>query len=303
MGDAVLVASDRDSDGSIRRDSEVWFEDGNIVVIAQNTAFRIHKSVVSVHSSVFRDLFSIPQPSLTVDGVNVSFDGCRVVRVSDTSYDFRELLRAIYYGGVSNVHPDQAMPFPVLAALGRLSHKYQLDQLLAGVIRRMKDTFTTQLDVWDPTQASGFCSAGSSLRLELELEPSDAIEALNLIRLLDRPEMIPTAVFGCCQESLALLLQGTTRRGDGVTAERLSPSDLELCFKVERKLGSDDSDCLSPAKCLDSLKVVLDKCHEDLRDCIFPDPFDTYYIGMLESLAYCEELCRKSGGVFQDSWE
>ena len=84
-----------------KRDSEVWFEDGNVVVVAQNTAFRFHKSVVSLHSSVFRDLFSIPQPSLMdeeVDEILIS-DGCPVVHVSDTSYDFRELLRAIY-GGV-----------------------------------------------------------------------------------------------------------------------------------------------------------------------------------------------------------
>lgn len=83
-------------DDSVKRDSEVWFEDGNIVVIAQNTAFRFHKSVLSLHSSVFSDLFSIPQPSPAGEE---TLDGCPVVHVSDTSYDFRELLRAIY-GGV-----------------------------------------------------------------------------------------------------------------------------------------------------------------------------------------------------------
>ena len=89
-----------DNPNPTKRDSEVWFEDGNIVVVAQNTAFRFHKSVVSLHSSVFRDLFSIPQPSLIlIDGeVLEIFDGCPVVHVSDTSYDFRELLRAIYGG-------------------------------------------------------------------------------------------------------------------------------------------------------------------------------------------------------------
>ena len=92
-------------DDSITRDSDVWYEDGNIVVIAQTTAFRFHKSVVSHHSPVFRDLFSVPQPSPTpTEGEEAvasaeTFDGCAAVRVSDTSYDFRELLRAIY-GGV-----------------------------------------------------------------------------------------------------------------------------------------------------------------------------------------------------------
>ena len=86
---------------AVERHPEVWLSDGNIVVVAQNTAFRIHKSVVSLHSPVFRDLFSIPQPPSTADGTDdETVDDCRVVRVSDTSYDVRELLRAIYYGGV-----------------------------------------------------------------------------------------------------------------------------------------------------------------------------------------------------------
>ena len=81
----------------IRRDSQVWFDDGNIVVVAQNTAFRFHRSVLSVHSDVFRDLFSVPQPQLSDQ--EQSIEGCAVVHVSDTSYDFRELILAIY-GGV-----------------------------------------------------------------------------------------------------------------------------------------------------------------------------------------------------------
>ena len=87
-----------DVDGSIKQDSDIWFEDGNVVVIAQTTAFRFHKSVVSLHSSVFRDIFSIPQPSLVGEEADQGFDGCPVVHVSDTSYDFRELIRAIYCG-------------------------------------------------------------------------------------------------------------------------------------------------------------------------------------------------------------
>ncbi|KAI1786598.1 hypothetical protein LXA43DRAFT_1085384 [Ganoderma leucocontextum] len=187
-------------DDSAKRDSEIWFEDGNVVVIAQNTAFRFHK--------VFRDLFSVPQPSEPPAGAVETLDGCPVVRVSDTSYDFRELLRAIYAGSISHLHPDKAVTFAVLAALARLGHKYQLDQLLQAVVLvpRLKGTFTT-----------------------------DDLEALNLFRLLDRPEMIPVALYGCCQLGPADLRRGVNRI-DGVTRERPSPSDLELCFEVKEKL-------------------------------------------------------------------
>ena len=88
----------------IQRDPDIWFEDGNVIVIAHNTAFRFHKGVLSHHSQVFRDLFLVPQPSGSAASPLDILDGCPAVRVSDTSYDFRELLRAIY-GGVRCVAP------------------------------------------------------------------------------------------------------------------------------------------------------------------------------------------------------
>ncbi|KAM5544058.1 hypothetical protein V8D89_002244 [Ganoderma adspersum] len=310
MGDAIDGAgplpAQEDADGSIKRDiSEVWFEDGNTVVIGQNTAFRFHKSVVSIHSSVFCDLFSIPRPSPKGEEVDETFDGCPVVRVSDTSYDFRELIRAIY-GGVNYLRPEQVVTFPVLAALARLSHKYQLHQLLAAAIHRLKGTFATQLDVYER-------SGGFSTRSPLKLRRSDAIEALNLFRLLDRPEMIPVALYECCQYGPAFLLQGITRL-DGITRENLSPSDLELCFRVTtelvratvclltelcesytaRLLGASTSpDCSSPGLCLNGLKILLDRCwHDYLVDCIFPDPFGTMYVALVDNILRDKELVR-----------
>ena len=200
----------------------------------------------------------------------------------------------------------------MLAALARLSHKYQLDQLLVAAIHRMKGTFTTQLAVWE--QSGGFY--GSS---PLRLRYPNAIEALNLFRLLDRPEMIPVALYECCQHGPGFLLQGVTRE-DGVTRENLSPSDLELCFHVRGKLvqatarfltelcesytarlleASSSPDCSSPAMCLRSSKTLLDKCHENLRDCVFPDPLDSYYKATLETVLDNEELCGACAGVFQ----
>ena len=83
---------------AVEKDAQVWLDDGNVVVVAQNTAFRVHKSLLSRHSDVFRDLFTIPQPPVC-GGVVDLYDNCPVVHVSDTSFDFRELLRVIY-GGV-----------------------------------------------------------------------------------------------------------------------------------------------------------------------------------------------------------
>ena len=95
---AISTITDQNSEPS-ETDSEFWFEGGDITVIAQNTAFRFHKIFLSQHSSAVPDVFSTPQPSdppVPDEAADKTSDGCPIVRVSDTSYDFRELLRVMY---------------------------------------------------------------------------------------------------------------------------------------------------------------------------------------------------------------
>ena len=79
------------------QDPDIWFEDGNVVVIAQNTAFRFHRGTLCRHSEVFRGMFSIPQPASLEDELEVTY-GCPVIHVSDTACDFKRMLHAIYDG-------------------------------------------------------------------------------------------------------------------------------------------------------------------------------------------------------------
>lgn len=78
------------SDGPPVR-STIWLEDGNVVLQAQSTQFRVHRSTLSLHSSVFRDMFQFPQPSDRHD-----VDGCPVVHVTDDPKDFEQVLKVVY---------------------------------------------------------------------------------------------------------------------------------------------------------------------------------------------------------------
>lgn len=73
---------------------EIWLDDGNIILIAQETAFRVHRSVLSRNSDVFRDILTVPQPADAE-----MLDGLPVVRLSDSKRDVVHLLRALYDGG------------------------------------------------------------------------------------------------------------------------------------------------------------------------------------------------------------
>lgn len=38
----------------------LWFTDGNVVLETDTYLFRVHKSLLSFHSTVFRDMFELP---------------------------------------------------------------------------------------------------------------------------------------------------------------------------------------------------------------------------------------------------
>ncbi|KAI0706605.1 hypothetical protein C8Q76DRAFT_801009 [Earliella scabrosa] len=122
-----------------------------------------------------------------------------------------------------------AIPFAVVAALARLGHKhkYQLDGLLAESIRRLKSAFPCDLADWDARP-----DGNTAL---LPVEPTDAIEAFNLLRRIGQQEMLPAALYGCAQLDCGVLLRGVTR-ADGKTLEKLDEDDLALCLRVQREL-------------------------------------------------------------------
>lgn len=72
--------------------SEPWYEDGNIVLEAESTQFRIFRGILSASSSIFRDMFSMPQPSES----ECLVEGCPVVRLSDPAEDWKYVLKALH---------------------------------------------------------------------------------------------------------------------------------------------------------------------------------------------------------------
>ncbi|KAJ7719908.1 hypothetical protein B0H16DRAFT_1261359, partial [Mycena metata] len=42
----------------ITQSAEYWFDDGNIILQVESTQFRVLKSLLAMHSFVFRDMFT-----------------------------------------------------------------------------------------------------------------------------------------------------------------------------------------------------------------------------------------------------
>ena len=93
-GDTGDVSPHSESLSCVKKDMDVWLSDGNIVVIAEDVAFRVHRSTLALRSEVFRDLFSLPASAAAVE----AFEKCPVVHVSDSHEDIRRLFLVICCG-------------------------------------------------------------------------------------------------------------------------------------------------------------------------------------------------------------
>ena len=74
----------------LERHLEIWFGDGNIVLVARSTAFRIYRGLLASQSDVFSDMFASATSS-----PNQTFDGCPIVHLSDSPSELVHLLRVL----------------------------------------------------------------------------------------------------------------------------------------------------------------------------------------------------------------
>lgn len=104
----MAQVSPRDSREGVTR-SDIWFQDGNIIIQAEQRQFKIHRGVLIAQSSVFGDMFSLPQP---LSGEQEAVEGCPVVRVSDSAIDIDIALRALFLRGCVRFMPTMQMIGP-----------------------------------------------------------------------------------------------------------------------------------------------------------------------------------------------
>ena len=72
------------------RHADFWLDDGNLILLAGDTAFRVYQSLLTKSSAVFADMFAFGYTDATE-----TFDGCPVVRLPDHPDDLRDFLQYI----------------------------------------------------------------------------------------------------------------------------------------------------------------------------------------------------------------
>ncbi|KAJ7106402.1 hypothetical protein C8R43DRAFT_1045799 [Mycena crocata] len=128
-----------------QRVPDLWFEDGNLVIQAGDTQFRVYRGILAKRSPIFQDMLSLPQPA---DSELVA--GCPMVRISDSALEATAFLKAIFL-------PESFKPYPAettydtLVGCLRLGHKYGVDSLRRQALIHLSSYHPTSLSTWDHT--------------------------------------------------------------------------------------------------------------------------------------------------------
>ncbi|KAH9941961.1 hypothetical protein B0H21DRAFT_696691 [Amylocystis lapponica] len=291
----ALVIPPSEPDAATRI-QELWYQDGNVVLLCGNRSFCVHRGVLSSHSSVFRDMFAVPQPDPTSDHI----EGCPAVHLLDNSVHLTYLLHALY--GRSDELPEHPEHLPeflgTAAGIISLAHKYDIPSLLKETISRVRRVYPS--------------SFAQLLLIEKEnpfihhaRRHGALISIITVARRIcpsDLDHILPFAFYLCCQLGADLLVDGVTLP-DGCT-ERLAPEDLKRCITgKERLLEAHQETTLFPlmdtvpSSCLTQTTgcaVERDEHLEDLKTSMMFCRADALYVdrdGWIDQRLITSDLC------------
>ncbi|TFK26534.1 hypothetical protein FA15DRAFT_667429 [Coprinopsis marcescibilis] len=254
----------------------LWFDDGNIILQAEDKQFKVHKSFLARHSKVLAGMLSAPgsgvhNPNCRTGHAatysstgGTSVDNCPVVTLPDSGEDWEELLTVLYdtFRKVKSTEPYQV---GTLIAMLRLGHKYEFDdckeEALTCILEefphqsrmRLFDYFTVNPNYHTEGIMCGpklitFGSEHSffdllNVAVELRLEPILPVLLLMAVYLPAFP---------------ATIFEGTKSISGNITT-LVSPSIQQLIISAREKLQRAVGDVIYPFL-LDGRTIPAPKC-------------------------------------------
>ncbi|KAF9457640.1 hypothetical protein BDZ94DRAFT_1338504 [Collybia nuda] len=193
---------------------DVWFDDGNLLVVVGDKRFSVFAGILSAASTIFRDMFHV---SRMPDRERI--DGRAVVHLEgDSAEDVSFLLKTMHDMEFFLPPPAQA-PFAIVAGILRTSTKYDVPILLQRALLHLSSVYPTSIEDFDAS--SGF------------LVPSihDHYGAVRLAREFDLQWIRPIAMYRC----MSVPFSQTYRAFEEAS---LSAEDQRLCLSAIEPLKS-----------------------------------------------------------------
>ncbi|PPQ86563.1 hypothetical protein CVT24_007623, partial [Panaeolus cyanescens] len=197
---------------------DLYFPDGNLILKAQHTIFKIYRHFLCARSVVFKDMFEFPPPR---EG-NLMWRDCVVVELWDDERDVEVFLRALFDSSFFEPPPAKTT-IQTLRGILRLSTKYDVPYLRRRAILHLESTFPTTLSAWkkrDQTRT---------------LQPIDntPFAALSLAREMGVEWVIPAIHYCVSSHPLEKVLEGTTFEDERV---EVGWDEVRRCVKGRQEL-------------------------------------------------------------------
>lgn len=204
--------------------ADPWFEDGNVVLHAENheAAFKVHRGLLSRHSEIFQSMFDIPQPP-THDGAEY----CPVVQMYDSAWDLSNLIRALYDG--VKFRTRGYGDFLYVASILRMATKYFVGNLRREAIKHLLTVWPNDLQGHDTMIEQALKAPNAENMTYPYVHP---LHVLNLARETNARVILPSVMYYLTLYPLKSILAGDhpklTQYGDhpGKPSSQLSATDL-----------------------------------------------------------------------------
>ncbi|KAF8162508.1 hypothetical protein K438DRAFT_1618292 [Mycena galopus ATCC 62051] len=267
--------------------SKIWLSYGDVILQVESTQFRVNRDVLAAQSSVFRDLFSMPQPPN-----QVTVEGCHVVELFDAPEDWASMLEVLY----DPFRQQARVDFKVLAAMLRLGRKYEITQAYEDAVSRIHDEFPSDFKV--------FQKLGADMA-RIKYHRGIYCDLLNLAYDCGIYSSVPLLAFCCLRDGLELIILTGVQRDDRSYATisddlkiRMALAFGRIAFFQHQSLSwlRDESvipscSCQSPRRCMqqrNAMVRIVDQDHEGRFNLGYTiDEWDDRWTGML--CAVCEE--------------
>ncbi|KAJ7468228.1 hypothetical protein B0H11DRAFT_2045972, partial [Mycena galericulata] len=127
------------------RSANVWYEDGTVVLQAENTLFRVKQEILAHQSSKFRKVLANLNAQPASEG---TYDGCPIVAVEASPRHVEQFLLTIHDAGYLMRNPSPVDSMATLAGLLRLANVYRVKFISEQMFSMLATIYPPTLDAW-----------------------------------------------------------------------------------------------------------------------------------------------------------
>ncbi|KAF9526523.1 hypothetical protein CPB83DRAFT_876800 [Crepidotus variabilis] len=190
------------------RHPDIWFSDGNIILVAGGYYFRVHLGLLCRHSAPMRQLIT----TLVEKRNSCKFIEHQVaIDLSDQPQDLCRFLLALY-DGTSGLKFD-THDFESVSALLRLSTKYGVEHIRRDILRGLSTSWPRTLSAWENREAEATDGNGNYKPRTIYPHPI---------------ALLPAAFYDLCRSSASDIATGFTFNNSSGASEDHMLSDEDL---------------------------------------------------------------------------